>query len=54
VRVADGRGGNWTKVIGIADDHEDADGCVFDGELVVLDSAGRARSSTSCCSGVAV
>jgi hypothetical protein len=26
VRVADGKGGNWTKAIGIADDHEDADG----------------------------
>jgi streptomycin 6-kinase len=26
VRVADGKGGNWTKVVGIADDHEDADG----------------------------
>jgi integrase len=26
VRVADGRGGAWTKVVGIADDHEVADG----------------------------
>ena len=26
VRVADGRGGNWTKGFAIADDHEDADG----------------------------
>jgi integrase len=26
VRVADGHGGNWTKVVGLADDHEDADG----------------------------
>ena len=26
VRVADGKGGNWSKVVGIADDHEDADG----------------------------
>jgi integrase len=26
VRVADGRGGNWTKAFGVADDHEDADG----------------------------
>jgi hypothetical protein len=26
VRVADGKGGNWTKVVGIADDHENADG----------------------------
>jgi hypothetical protein len=26
VKVADGHGGNWTKVVGIADDHEDADG----------------------------
>jgi integrase len=26
VRVADGRGGNWTKAIGTADDFEDADG----------------------------
>jgi integrase len=26
VKVADGQGGNWTKVVGIADDHEDADG----------------------------
>ena len=25
-RVADGRGGNWTKAIGAADDFEDADG----------------------------
>src|SRR5215831_3145089 len=26
VKVADGHGGHWTKVVGIADDHEDADG----------------------------
>jgi hypothetical protein len=26
VRVADGHGGNWTRRVGIADDHEDADG----------------------------
>jgi integrase len=26
VRVADGRGGNWTKRVALADDHEDADG----------------------------
>src|SRR5215470_15738399 len=26
VRVADGKGGNWTKAIGIADDFADADG----------------------------
>jgi integrase len=26
VRCADGHGGNWIKVVGIADDHEDADG----------------------------
>ena len=26
VRVADGKGGNWTRAIGIADDNEDADG----------------------------
>jgi integrase len=26
VRVADGKGGNWTKAIGIADDFEEADG----------------------------
>src|SRR5262249_9737447 len=26
VKVADGRGGHWTKVVGIADDHEGADG----------------------------
>ncbi len=26
VRAADGRGGNWIKSFGIADDHEDADG----------------------------
>jgi hypothetical protein len=26
VRVADGKGGNWTKRFGLADDHEDADG----------------------------
>jgi integrase len=26
VRVADGKGGNWTKRVGLADDHEDADG----------------------------
>ena len=26
VRVADGHGGNWTKRVGIADDHEAADG----------------------------
>ena len=25
-RIADGTGGNWTKAIGTADDHEDADG----------------------------
>jgi hypothetical protein len=25
-RVADGKGGNWTKAIGNADDHEQADG----------------------------
>jgi hypothetical protein len=25
VKVADGHGGHWTKVVGIADDHEDAD-----------------------------
>ena len=31
VRVADGRGGNWTRRVGAADDHEDADGVhVFD------------------------
>ena len=26
VRAADGKGGNWIKSFGIADDHEDADG----------------------------
>jgi integrase len=26
VKVADGHGGNWTKVVGLADDFEDADG----------------------------
>jgi integrase len=26
VRVADGKGGNWTKRVALADDHEDADG----------------------------
>jgi hypothetical protein len=26
VKVADGHGGNWTKRVGLADDHEDADG----------------------------
>src|SRR5687768_6955431 len=26
VRVADGKGGSWTKAIGMADDHEDANG----------------------------
>jgi hypothetical protein len=26
VRVADGHGGNWTKVVGLADDQEEADG----------------------------
>src|SRR5262245_59683874 len=26
VKVADGHGGHWTKAIGLADDHEDADG----------------------------
>jgi integrase len=26
VKVADGHGGHWTKAVGIADDHEDADG----------------------------
>jgi integrase len=26
VKVADGHGGNWTKVVALADDHEDADG----------------------------
>jgi integrase len=26
VKVADGHGGHWTKVCGLADDHEDADG----------------------------
>jgi hypothetical protein len=25
-RVADGKGGNWTKRVALADDHEDADG----------------------------
>jgi len=31
VRVADGRGGNWTKAIGIADDLDDSDGIrIFD------------------------
>ena len=31
VRVADGRGGNWTRRVGAADDHEDSDGVhVFD------------------------
>jgi integrase len=31
VRVADGRGGNWTRRLGAADDHEDADAIhVFD------------------------
>jgi hypothetical protein len=28
-RVADGRGGNWTKAIGIADDFDDVDGLTF-------------------------
>ena len=26
VRAADGKGGNWIKSFGLADDHEDADG----------------------------
>ena len=26
VRVTDGHGGHWTKVVGVADDHEDKDG----------------------------
>jgi integrase len=26
VKVADGHGGHWTKVVGLADDHEDTDG----------------------------
>src|SRR5215831_17093196 len=26
VKVADGHGGSWTKVVGLADDHENADG----------------------------
>jgi hypothetical protein len=26
LRASDGKGGNWTKKVGIADDHEDADG----------------------------
>jgi hypothetical protein len=26
VRAADGRGGNWTKAIGTADDFDEADG----------------------------
>lgn len=31
VRVADGDGGNWTKAIGVADDHDDANGMtIFD------------------------
>jgi integrase len=31
VRVADGNGGNWTKAIGLADDHDDANGStIFD------------------------
>ncbi len=29
VRVADGRGGSWTKAIGFADDHDEADGDRF-------------------------
>jgi integrase len=29
VRVADGRGGSWTKTIGFADDHDEADGHRF-------------------------
>jgi hypothetical protein len=29
VRVADGRGGFWTKAIGFADDHDEADGHRF-------------------------
>ena len=29
VRVADGRGGSWTKAIGFADDHDEADGHRF-------------------------
>ena len=27
VRVADGKGGNWTKAIGAADDFDNSDGC---------------------------
>src|ERR1051326_5323011 len=29
VRVADGRGGNWTKSVGLADDFDEADGYRF-------------------------
>src|SRR5215468_6744395 len=40
VKVADGHGGHWTKVVGFADDHEDADG---DGILTWWEATDKAR-----------
>src|SRR6516165_2822399 len=41
VRVADGRGGNWTKGFAIADDHEDASGALV---LTYWQAQDRARA----------
>jgi integrase len=41
VRVADGRGGNWTKAFGTADDHEDANGQTI---LTYMQACDRART----------
>jgi integrase len=41
VRAADGKGGNWTKAIGIADDFEDANGSTI---LTFWEAQDRARS----------
>jgi integrase len=41
VRIADGRGGNWTKAVGIADDFDEADG---KGVLDFWQAQDRARS----------
>jgi integrase len=41
VRVADGRGGNWTKAFAAADDHEDANGQTI---LTYMQACDRART----------
>jgi integrase len=41
VRVADGRGGNWTKVFATADDHEEANGQTI---LTYMQACDRARA----------